>query len=169
MKRIAVKDANVFIDLESMGILDLWFQLGYETLTSSFIADELRKGSHSQSLAYIESGHILCVTLELIDFYPLYEELEESGLSAADVSVLHLAVSREALLLTGDGRLRTESSARRIEYHGSLWILEQLVEEEILEPIIAAQKLEYLQSLSGEQRRFLPSDICAKLIKQWSK
>ncbi len=26
--KIAVKDANVFIDLKSMGILDFWFQTG---------------------------------------------------------------------------------------------------------------------------------------------
>lgn len=167
MKKIAVKDANVFIDLESMGILDLWFQLGYKTITSSFIVDELREGSHHQSLAYIESGHILSEKLELIDFFQLYEELEESGLSAADVSVLHLAQEREALLLTGDGRLRIESSIRRIEYHGSLWILEQLVSGGILEPIIAAQKLEHLQNLTGKERRYLPKDICTKLIRQW--
>lgn len=164
MNKIAVKDAHVFIDLESMGILDLWFQLGYETITSSFIVDELREGAHHQSLAYIESGHILNEVLELIDFYPLYEELEESGLSAADVSVLYLAQQRQALLLTGDGRLRTESSVRRVEYHGSLWILEQLVAEGILEPLIAAQKLEHLQSLTGQDRRYLPSEICANLI-----
>lgn len=39
--KIAVKDANVFIDMESMGVFDLWAQLGYETLTTSLIVLEL--------------------------------------------------------------------------------------------------------------------------------
>jgi predicted nucleic acid-binding protein len=42
--KVAVKDANVFIDLESMGILDLWFQLDYPTMTSSFVVMELAAG-----------------------------------------------------------------------------------------------------------------------------
>ncbi len=36
-QKIAVKDANIFIDMEYMGILDLWFQLGHETITSNLV------------------------------------------------------------------------------------------------------------------------------------
>ena len=48
--KIAVKDANVFIDLESMGILDLWLLLGYETFTSDFVVTELVKGNHQNCI-----------------------------------------------------------------------------------------------------------------------
>ncbi len=169
MKKIAVKDANIFIDLEAMGILDLWFHLNYETITSSFIADELAAGGHFQSLAYIDSGKIQSVNLSLIDVFELYESLEESGLSIGDISVLHLAMSRDALLLTGDGRLRTECEVHFIEYHGSLWILEQLVEKGILAPLVASQKLEHLLKLSGQQRRFLPEKLCKEMMMKWNK
>ena len=42
--KIAVKDANFFIDLEIAGLLELWFQLGVEIHTSAFIRQELRDG-----------------------------------------------------------------------------------------------------------------------------
>ena len=53
---IAVKDAYVFIALESMGLLDLWFQLGIETITSSFVVMELEDGNHQNALACIRAG-----------------------------------------------------------------------------------------------------------------
>lgn len=56
--KIAVKDANVFIDLESMGILDLWFQLGYKTITSTYVVVELEDGNHLNALASIRAGQV---------------------------------------------------------------------------------------------------------------
>ncbi len=44
--KVAIKDANVFIDLEIAGLFDLWFQLGIETHTSVFIQEELENGGH---------------------------------------------------------------------------------------------------------------------------
>jgi hypothetical protein len=57
--KIAVKDANVFIDLESMGLLDLWFQLKIPTLTSSFVVMELEDGKHENALACIRAGLVI--------------------------------------------------------------------------------------------------------------
>jgi hypothetical protein len=51
--KIAVKDANVFIDMESMGILDLWFLLGYETLTSSLEGERRRFLPRDVCIEYI--------------------------------------------------------------------------------------------------------------------
>ncbi len=68
--RTAVKDANVFIDLESMGILDLWFQLDYQTITSSFVVVELEDGGHANSLASIEAGQVIVAVIS-------GEEMEE--------------------------------------------------------------------------------------------
>ena len=96
--KIAVKDANVFIDMESMGIFDLWVQLGYETLTTSLMVLELEAGCHAEALAYIET-----VGISVLDPFPeavdqLYSKLP--GLSFEDASVLCLAMEQDALLLT---------------------------------------------------------------------
>ena len=57
--KIAVKDANVFIDLAAMGFLDLWFQLEITTLTSSFVVMELEDGGHENALACIRAGQVI--------------------------------------------------------------------------------------------------------------
>lgn len=43
---IVVKYANVLIDLEVMGLLDLWFQLEYTTLATSVIVAERENAQH---------------------------------------------------------------------------------------------------------------------------
>jgi len=171
--KIAVKDANVFIDLESMGILDLWFQLGHETITSSYVVMELEEGKHLNALACIRAGQVREeeITPEEMEdrFQTLWSELEESGLSITDVSVLYLAMREDAMVISGDRRLRVEAGVRSVEIHGTLWILDQLVEAGILVASVAADRLEALISLTGSERRFLPLTECGERIRLWRR
>lgn len=170
--RIAVKDANVFIDLESMGILDLWFQLGYQTITSSFVVVELEDGGHANSLASIQAGQVIEAVIssdEMEAFEALRVECEPTGLSSADVSVLYLAIREDALLLSGDKSLRTQAKVRWVEIHGTLWIMDQLVDSGLLAKRVAAQRLEALLRRTGQERRYLPTAECHARITRWSK
>ncbi|RYZ64431.1 MAG: hypothetical protein EOP09_15970, partial [Proteobacteria bacterium] len=125
--KIAVKDANVFIDLESMGILDLWFQLGYQTITSTFVIVELEEGGHTNALASIQAGLVIEAVIsaeEMEKFEMLQKDCDSTGLSLADVSVLYLAMREDAMLLSGDRPLRTQAQLRWVEIHGTLWIMD---------------------------------------------
>lgn len=166
-QQIAVKDANIFIDMEYMGVLDLWFQLGYETITSDLVVIELENGQHSQSLAYIESSQIkeLASPLEMIMSY----QGKYAGISSADAAVLHLAVENDALLLSGDGQLRGAAGVEEVPCHGSIWILDQLVSAELLSGIVAAEKLSSLISQTGPHRRFLPEVSAREYIVRWRR
>ena len=90
--KVAVKDANIFIDLESMGLLDLWFQLGIETFTSSFVVLELENGGHLNALACIHAGQAVEAVISGEEmagaFADFLEEFPESGMSDAGLSVL---------------------------------------------------------------------------------
>lgn len=171
--KIAVKDANVFIDLESMGILDLWFQLGHETITSSYVVVELEDGNHLNALACIRAGQVREEEISAEEmangFEILWGELEDSGLSITDVSVLYLAMREDAMVISGDRRLRTEAGVRSVEIHGTLWILDRLVEAGILASTNAADRLEALIGLTGRERRFLPPKECGERIRLWRK
>jgi hypothetical protein len=116
--KIAVKDANVFIDMESMGIFGYWVQLGYKTLTSPLIAQELEAGGHREALAYIDTDHITVINPPLDEVDTLYNEI--IGISLEDASVLHIAITHDAMLLTGDKALRIATEGRNIECHGSI-------------------------------------------------
>ena len=167
MRQVVIKDANVFIDLERMDLLATWLQTDFEVVTSSLVMDELRRGGHDLPRGYAEMGFIESVNLSLSDFYELYEELAPAGISVADASVLHIATDRDALLLTGDGRLRAESEAKLVECHGTIWVLERLIEAESITASMAADRLQALIELTGTERRFLPRKICEERISLW--
>jgi rRNA maturation endonuclease Nob1 len=169
--RIAVKDANVFIDLEAMGILDFWFQLGHETLTSDYVVTELEDGMHANALASIRAGQVsvAVISAEEMDgaFGHMQGDLENTGLSVPDISVLYLAIREDAMLLSGDKQLRGRALGRSVEIHGTLWILDQLVEAKLLSPALAADRLDALMKRTGALRRYLPKPDCDARIRRW--
>lgn len=164
--KIAVKDANVFIDMELMGIFDLWVQLGIQTLTSSLIALELETGNHGEALAYIATKHITVLNPPLASIEALYRS--EKGLSPQDASVLQIAMENDAILLTGDKTLRIAAEVRQVECHGSIWILDQLVRRDILPGTVAAEKLRSLISSSVAGIRYLPRRAAEAHIAKWT-
>lgn len=169
-KTIVVKDANVLIDLEVMGLLDLWFQLDYTTLTTSFIVAELEVGNHVTCLAYVEAGMLRRINFameELTVVDALYQQEQTHGLSFPDASVLYLAEKEKALLLTGDKALRGRCAALQVAYHGTFWIMECLIDAGLLCPQVAASKLKYALALQGEDKRFLPQKQGSALIAKW--
>lgn len=87
-----------------------------------------------------------------------------------DASVLYLAIQKDAMLLTGDKPLRHEAEEKyRVEVHGTIWILDQLVVSGTIRGVVAADKLEYLLNLKGGKRRFLPSKESKEYITKWRK
>ena len=156
-----------------MGILDLWFQVGYETITSTYVVIELEDGEHANALASIHAGQVreAVISAEEMagDFEDLRLSLESSGLSAADISVLYLAIREDAMLLSGDRQLRKQAHQRLVEVHGTLWILDRLVEEALLPHEVAADCLEALLTRTGRERRYLPADECDKRIRSWRR
>ena len=171
--KVAVKDANVFIDLESMGLLDLWFQLGIETLTSSFVVMELEEGGHQNALACIRAGQAREAIISGEEmagrFMDFLDEFTLTGLSDADLSVIYLAIREEAMVLSGDRLLRNTAEARHIEVHGTLWIMDELVKASILKPAVAADRLEALMQRTGSERRYLPVKDCLERIQHWRR
>jgi len=166
-QKIAVKDANIFIDMEYMGILDLWFQLGYETITSNLVVLELERGRHLQAVAYVTSGQIQQLVSPLDRLFHYQQQYH--GISPADAAVLHLAIEHDALLLSGDGQLRKSAQAEAVPCHGSIWVLDQLVKAKLLKGNVAAEKLAALLELTGKQRRFLPQASAREYITRWRR
>jgi predicted nucleic acid-binding protein len=129
------------------------------------IRAELEKGGHLQSLACFESGQVHEHQLtfeELLEVSGLEREVGSKA-KFNDCSVIFLAIKLNAMLLSGDKPLRKAGRARAIEVHGTLWILDQLVERGLLSPGIAANKLEYLRSLD----RFFPDAECQSRLIRW--
>jgi len=166
--RVAVKDANVFIDMELMGLFELWTALGYQTFTTSMIEVELRRGGHSEALAYLATDSIDVLEPDTGAVEELQHALDKS-VSLQDASVLFVALQYDAMLLTGDKRLRANAELLEVECHGSIWILDQLVKSGNLQGKVAAAKLIRLLSFDGDQVRHLPKKTAKEYIDRWKK
>ena len=57
----------------------------------------------------------------------LIEKYRSLGASINDLLALALAWQEKCPLLTGDGRLRTVGQTEGIDIHGTLWLIEQMV------------------------------------------
>ena len=57
----------------------------------------------------------------------LIEKYRSLGASINDLLALALAWQEKCPLLTGDGRLRTAGQTEGIDIHGTLWLIEQMV------------------------------------------
>lgn len=163
--KIAVQDANIFFDMIDGGFADLWFALGIETHTTDLVLSEIHEENQRASMdLYIRSGKLVIDSLN--DLSPLVEmQSNAQDLSIQDCSILHLSEGLNAMLLTGDRNLRKFAGARSIEVHGTLWILDKLIEASLLEPLLAAKKLTCLLKMD----RRLPQIECEQRVDKWSK
>jgi predicted nucleic acid-binding protein len=87
------------------------------------------------------------------------------GLTHKDVAALLLAIDRNAILITGDDRLRTYANENGVEAHGVLWVLDKLVGIQQLDRLSAADALE-LMLANGS---WLPTAECGRRIERWRR
>jgi len=163
--KVAIKDANVLIDLEIAELFDLWFQLGHETLTTELIVGEIRKGSHRRALEYIDAGHIRvakCSPSFLEQSVRLQRDVGP-GPSIADCTGLLLAIQENAMLLSGSMSLRVAASTQQVEMHDTLWIFDQLITNSLMNKAIAAKKLEQLM----RNDKYLANGECISKVSAW--
>lgn len=84
--------------------------------------------------------------------------------SLADVSCYQLARLTKHPLLTGDGRLRKQAKTDGMQVHGALWLLDQMLVHQIIQPKNAAKRL---QSMLASGAR-LPEADCQKRLTLWT-
>ena len=162
---ITVHDANIFIDMIEGGFIDLWFSTNAQTCTSELVFDEIDDPHQiSQLKTYREIGKLEVIELSGKEIaQALFFQEISSSLALSDCSVLHIAEKKNAILLTGDKALAKLATQQHIEVHGTLWILDKLIENNFLLPFIAADKLKTL--LSKDRR--LPLTECTQRINRW--
>jgi predicted nucleic acid-binding protein len=164
--KVVVQDASVLIDLAAADLLEAWFSLGIETLTSSFVWREVNRRSQKAKLrAFARDKRIEVVdmgTEVLSEIVRLKMDLP-AKLSLNDASVLHLAVARTAILLTGDRYLRTAAESRSVTVCNLPALLDYLVQEKALPASTAITKLELLCRINPR----LQKKECEPLLAKW--
>jgi len=156
-----VTDAGILFDVFHGGIVHEMFHLPIIFVTSDLIADRelinppfslfegagLRKkdlsGPQTKALIRIRRDH--------------------KNLSVSDISAFLLARDLKTILLTGDDALRTFATSAGVVVHGILWILDELIREDIITQLEAAIALEQIIAHNS----YLPKKECMERITRW--
>lgn len=162
--RIAVKDSSILIDLAEADMLGLWFQLKIETHATDFVLHEVSRGLQWVRISpFVDAGLIQRHATAAAEMSTVVAFSQANGISVSDASGVLLARRLQAILLTGDRRMRRTAESARIEARGLLWIFDLLVVREVLSKEVAAERLRRL--CSGGSR--LPSAECDSRLKDW--
>jgi predicted nucleic acid-binding protein len=95
----------------------------------------------------------------------LLRKTYSAALSFPDCSCLFLAKELSAILLTGDKPLRKSARENKIRVHGTLWVMDQLINEKIIDHRKAHEKLTLLMRVNNR----LPRGECEKRLLAWKK
>lgn len=111
--KIAITDANIFIDLIHIELHDELFAAGLEIHSTLGVFDELNDHQQKILSKYIDQRQL---TLHSNTGENIPSEIQRNkSLSSSDKSVFGLAIELGALILTGDGLLRKISGIQKIE------------------------------------------------------
>ncbi len=163
---ILVNDAGILIDLLKADLIKPFFQMGYEYYITDFVASEIQEDNAFQLDAFVDDGILIKKTFDfdgLSDIQLL--KTTHKALSIPDCSCLYLSEKLSATLLTGDAALRRIAVSCNIPVHGLLWVFDELLQNRLITPKTAYEKLEYIRSVNPR----LPVAECNKRLTKWKK
>lgn len=164
--KIIVNDTNIFIDMNSIGMLGLMCELEYEIHTVDSVAAEIINPEQKEVFnQMVASGKIKVDSFTSKEVSEIVEEYSavSGNLSIPDCSVCYYARKNNVPMLTGDRRLRKYAEQQSIEVHGILFLFDEMVANSVISSIDAATKLEELMALNSR----LPQAAIRERIDKW--
>ncbi len=158
--KVLISDANVLIDMEVGGLIELMFKLPFEFQTPDILFEEELAEDHAYflGLGLIKaplSSAMLLRAEELIVKYPVP--------SRNDIFGLVLAEALNVPLLTGDDKLRSATKKEAVQLNGTVWLLGQLRQQELA----SKEVLEIAVAKMRAGNRWLPWATIDRLVKSW--
>lgn len=162
---VAVTDANIFIDLAKLEMINYLFSLGLNIYTTQEVIDQLNEAQAVKVIPFIKSGTLAVHKFSAEEIIVIQSLKAPRALEFTDVTVAYLAKEINALVLTGDGALRKYCISLQMEVRGILWLFDECVNKQIFDHSIALQKLKALAALNDR----LPKDEIAKRLEKWER
>jgi hypothetical protein len=161
--KIAVTDANIFIDLIAVDLLNSLFDLKIEFHTTFPVFDQLNLEQQKNLIPYINSKKLVKYNFSYEELMEIYEIKFPNALETADRSVFYYCNKINASILSGDKRLKTYCESKSIEVKGILWLFDELVATKLITVGYAASKLQLLLTINDR----LPYQDCLARIDKW--
>lgn len=164
--KVAVKDANILIDLANGDLLELCLRLPYEFVTTDAVLLQLKYEPQWQAVRPFVENEVICIApLSAKEQVLIQQDPRIVKFDFTDLGVLFVAEREKAILLTGDLPLRKESKKQGVRVHGLLWVMDQLIECRQLLPGAAAKSLRLILAQGAR----LPVDECKRRLREWGK
>ncbi|MCE9845315.1 DUF3368 domain-containing protein [Vibrio antiquarius] len=157
MLQLLISDANILIDMEEGGLLEVMFQLPFDFATPDILFFEELEEEHAHlpdlGLALKEvSSESMMYAMQLTGTY--------TQASRNDCFALALAKQEQCPLLTGDMALRKAAEKEAAIVKGTIWLVSQLV---VHQKINTEQAREAYRQMQDSGRR-LPWTIAEKAL-----
>jgi predicted nucleic acid-binding protein len=162
--KIAITDANIFIDLIKLQMLPFLFAVELEITTSLEVIEELYESQQQELQHFVDLGQ-LSLHIFSVEEWKEIENLEiPRGLTLEDITIAYLAAKKQAIVVTGDNPLRKYCTQQQLETRGILWLFDTFLKYRHINKLQAKEKLIILRSYN--QR--LPVKECEQRLKQWN-
>lgn len=159
---ILVSDTSILIDLERGELLETVFSAGLTLVVPDLLYERELKDDLGPYLRQLGLGVVSLTPDEM----SLAQQVKNDrpGLSLPDCFALSCASRPDHVLVTGDGLLRKEATARLGGVFGVLWLLDEIFSKGKASPTLL---VEGLTKISQHPRTRLPSDEVRKRLKSW--
>lgn len=168
MRKIVLNDTNIVIDLMSVDMFDRLFRLPWEVHITDMVKEELTR-EYQLALAgeAIERGCLLVDHFtgeEVGEIHERHDQISQrTNLSVCDCSVWYASEKRGYTILTGDKKLRNVVEKCGLEVHGILYVIQAMVEEQLIKPSEAIGILKKLQTYNHR----LPQNEIDTYVNKW--
>lgn len=163
--KLAVTDANIFIDLIKLQLLGYLFSVDVEIHTTREVVDQLNAGQYEKVDSFIQAKVLKVYNFSSDELSEILEIKTPKSLEFADKTVIYLATKISAEVLTGDGPLRKFCLSNQLTVRGIIWLFDMFIKVELISHSIAIERMNHLLSFNDR----LPKDECMNRIKQWQE
>lgn len=130
--RIAVTDACIFIDLIDLELLNETCCLPIVIYTTIDVLYELNTSQQRLILLLQSESKIIIETLSSEEMSQILLRDFPASLSLTDKTVIFLSEKFDAIIISSDKAIRNCAGKFAIEYHGILWVIDQLADNKII-------------------------------------
>ncbi len=156
---LLISDANILIDIEDGHLTPVVFRLPYAIAVTDVLFELELRERHAHLLKIgLQVKSLSSESVKKVEF--LIAQYPRP--SVMDHSALALAIQERCPLLTGDKDLRMAAKKESVEVHGTIWIVEQLLNQKLIDRQKAKGSFEIMKAKGSR----LPWADADKLINK---
>lgn len=163
--KIAITDANIFIDLIKLGWLGYLFCIDIEIYTTREVINELIDSQLARLNVFIQSTQLNIYSFSSSELEQIMEMAAPASLTMQDRSAVFLAKNIDAGVLSGENPLKKFCVKQSLEVKGIIWLFNQFLQFQLINCKDAIQKMNELLSFNNR----LPIHDCNERLRLWKE